>query len=77
MNASGKYDLYFAGPSVGVDLTGEIVDIGVEYGIIKKGGAWYTIGEDKFQGRDKVVEHIRADGALQERLYGELLAKSV
>ncbi len=39
----------------GISKIGEIVDLGVEYGIIKKSGAWYYFGEERLgQGRENV-----------------------
>ena len=75
MNQSNAYDMYFAGDDVGIDLTGEVIDYGVEYGIIKKGGSWYTIGEEKFQGRHNAVKYLKEHGELQEQLYHEILKK--
>ena len=36
----------------GISKAGEIVDLGVKFDIIDKGGAWYTIGEERVQGRE-------------------------
>lgn len=77
MGMSNTYDVYTAGDYVGVDLTGEVVTYGVEYGIIKKGGAWFTVGEERFQGKAKVIEYLRNNPDIQEKIYGEILAKSV
>lgn len=77
MNMSNKYDMYFAGPFVGVDLVGEIVDFGVESGAIQKKSAWYFLDDKKFQGRAAIVQHLREDEELQARIYGELVAESV
>lgn len=39
----------------GISKIGEIVDLGVKYGIIKKSGAWYYFGEERLgQGRENV-----------------------
>lgn len=75
MNQSNSYDMYFAGDNVGIDLTGEIIDYGVEFDVIKKGGAWYTIGEERFQGRHKAVAYLKQNGELQEQLYHDILKK--
>jgi len=44
----------------GISKTGDLIDLGVDQGIIKKSGAWFTYGEDRFQGREgfrqKLVE---------------------
>lgn len=77
MNESNKYDMYFKGDFVGVDRTGEVIDFGVESGLVKKGGAWYTIGEERFQGRAKAIQYLRDNPDVEEQIYGEILAKSV
>jgi recombination protein RecA len=43
----------------GIDRPGEVIDLGVEFDLIKLGGAgWYTIGETKLQGMDKVKQFL-------------------
>jgi recombination protein RecA len=73
MGQSNSYDMYFAGDNVGIDLTGEVVDFGVEFGVIKKGGAWYTVGEERFQGRAKLVAWLKENPDVQEKLYHQIL----
>lgn len=75
MYQSNSYDMYFAGDEVGIDLTGEVVDFGVEYGVIKKGGAWYTVGEERFQGRAKLVQYLKDNVNLRDELYEQLMEK--
>lgn len=36
----------------GISRSGEIIDIGTEIGLIKKSGAWFTIGEERINGRE-------------------------
>lgn len=77
MGQSNSYDLYFAGDNVGIDLTGEVVDYGVEFGVIKKGGAWYTLpNEERFQGRAKVIAYLKENPDVQDSLYSEILRQS-
>ncbi|MBE6835938.1 MAG: recombinase RecA [Ruminococcaceae bacterium] len=39
----------------GISKVGELVDLGVKYGIIQKSGAWFSYGEERLgQGRDNV-----------------------
>jgi hypothetical protein len=43
-------------------------------GIVQKGGAWYTIEEERFQGRNKALEYLRSNKdivkKLKEKIYG-------
>ena len=75
-NLSGQYDFYFQGDTLGVDGTGEILDVAEQFGIIQKGGAWYTVGEERFQGRAKTVEYLRAKAEIVAKLREEIYAKS-
>ncbi|MDP3313876.1 recombinase RecA [Lutibacter sp.] len=53
----------------GISKTGEILDLGVEYGIIKKSGSWFSYGETKLgQGRDAVKALIKDNPELAEEL---------
>lgn len=74
-NLSGQYDFYFQGEILGVDQVGEVLDVAEQFGIIEKGGAWYTIGEERFQGRAKAVQYLRENpdvvSKLKEDIYGK------
>jgi recombination protein RecA len=76
MGLSGQYDFYFQGDQVGVDSVGEVVDVAEMMGIIQKGGAWYTVNGERFQGRAKVVEYVKENPKVAEKLQGEINAKS-
>ncbi|MFC2126947.1 recombinase RecA [Bacteroidota bacterium] len=53
----------------GISKVGEILDIGVNYGIIKKSGSWFSYGETKLgQGRDAVKSLIKDNPELAEEL---------
>lgn len=56
---SGEYDFYFDGDFIGVDKIAELVDLGVQSGIIEKGGAWFTAFGERFQGRAKLIEWFK------------------
>lgn len=43
----------------GIDTMAQLVDLAVEKDIIKKSGAWYYYGEEKFQGRDNAVTGLK------------------
>lgn len=53
----------------GISKVGEIVDLGVELGIVKKSGSWFSYGETKLgQGRDAVKSLIKDNPELMEEL---------
>jgi recombination protein RecA len=56
----------------GISQLGEIVDLGVDFDIIKKSGSWFSYGDTKLgQGRDAVKQIIKDN----PELYDELKAK--
>lgn len=53
----------------GISISGEIVDMGVEAGIIKKSGSWFSYGDSKLgQGRESVKQLIMDNPELAEEL---------
>ncbi len=53
----------------GISKTGEIVDLGVEYNIIKKSGSWFSYNDSKIgQGRDAVKKLLRDNPELAEEI---------
>ncbi|MGY5352034.1 recombinase RecA [Wenyingzhuangia sp. IMCC45533] len=58
----------------GISKVGEILDIGVNYGIIKKSGSWFSYGETKLgQGRDAVKNLIKDNPELAEELEAKII----
>ncbi|WP_158975069.1 recombinase RecA [Cellulophaga sp. L1A9] len=53
----------------GISKVGEVIDLGVEYEIIKKSGSWFSYGDTKLgQGRDAVKNLLLDNPELQEEL---------
>lgn len=57
----------------GISRTGELVDLGVKYGLVQKSGAWFAMGETRLgQGRDNAKlyfkEHPEEADALQAKI---------
>lgn len=73
MHQSNSYDMYYAGDHVGIDLVGEIVDYGVEFGVIQKGGNWYHLDGQKYQGRAKFIEFLRENKGAQREIYDTIM----
>ena len=58
----------------GISKIGEIVDLGVEYGLIKKSGSWFSYGDSKLgQGRDAVKQLLTDNPELCEELEGKIM----
>jgi recombination protein RecA len=74
-NLSGQYDFYYQGEVLGVDLVGETLDVAEMCGIVEKGGAWYTVNGERFQGRAKAVAYLKENPNVVEKLVGEINAK--
>jgi len=65
-----EFDIMFG---EGISKTGEILDLGVEYGIIKKSGSWFSYGETKLaQGRDASKNVIRDNPELAAELEAKI-----
>ena len=61
-----EFDIMFG---EGISKLGEIIDLGVDFDIIKKSGSWFSYGEKKIgQGRDSVKEALKNDPALMEEI---------
>ncbi|WP_183564686.1 recombinase RecA [Mucilaginibacter sp. SP1R1] len=67
-----EFDIMFG---EGISKAGEIIDLGVEYNIIKKAGSWFSYGETRLgQGRDAVKQLILDNPELQEELETKIRA---
>jgi len=53
---------------IGYDGVGELLDLGVDVGIVEKNGAWVSYGDHRWQGRDKAKLAIMADPSLQNAI---------
>lgn len=57
----------------GISRTGEIIDLGVELGIVKKSGSWFSYGDSKLaQGREAVKKLIDDNPELEEELAAKI-----
>lgn len=68
-----EFDIMFGS---GISKSGEIVDLGVQYGIIKKSGSWFSYGDSKLaQGRDATKRLIEDNPELCEELEQKIMDK--
>ena len=67
-----EFDIMFG---QGISKAGEIIDLGVEYDIIKKSGSWFSYGDTKLgQGRDGVKQLILDNPDLMDELEAKIRA---
>ncbi len=61
-----EFDIVFG---EGISKIGEIIDLGVDFGIVKKSGSWFSYGETRLgQGRDAVKQIVMDNPALMEEI---------
>ena len=72
---SGSYDFYFQGDTVGVDKVADLVDVAEMMGVIERGGAWYTVLDQRLQGRAKVVEYVKENPEVFDTLESLVYSK--
>jgi recombination protein RecA len=67
-----EFDIMF---SQGISLEGDLVDLGADYGILTKSGAFYSYGETRLgQGRENAKDFLSRETEFSERLNAEIRA---
>lgn len=68
-----EFDIMFG---EGISKAGEILDLGVQYGVIKKSGSWFSYNDDRLaQGRDATKKLLMDNPELCEEIESILLPK--
>ncbi|MBR2115298.1 MAG: recombinase RecA [Prevotella sp.] len=66
-----EFDIMFG---EGISKIGEIVDLGVEFNIIKKSGSWFSYGDTKLgQGNEAVKDMLKDNPELAEELEAKIM----
>jgi recombination protein RecA len=66
-----EFDIYF---NEGISRVGEIIDLGVEKGIIDKSGAWYSYDGNRIgQGRENAKEHLRTNDSIAKEIEQKII----
>ena len=73
---TGSFDFYRnnASRGPGLDLTGEVLDLGREYGIVNQKGAWFDIYGKQVQGRNGAISYLKENPEIQAKLEGDVNA---
>ena len=57
----------------GISQEGCLIDLGLEYGILTKSGAWFNYNDEKVaNGREKMREHLKANPALCDEIEAKI-----
>lgn len=72
-----EFDIYF---NEGISRVGELVDLGVEHGIIEKSGAWYSVNGNRIgQGRENAKDFLKNNtdiaNSIEQRVKENIKAK--
>ena len=72
-----EFDILFQGENIGLSREGDLLDIGVERGLIEKSGTWFSYGEERLgQGRENarlfLSENPETASTIEKRLRDEL-----
>ena len=63
---SAEFDIMYG---TGISKEGSILDMAVDYGIVKKAGSWYSYGEERLgQGREGAKERLRTTPELSDEI---------
>ncbi len=71
-----EFDIMY---SEGISREGGLIDLGLEMGLVKKSGAWFTIGDIRLgQGRENAKEFLRQNSdvasAVEEQIRGNIVS---
>jgi recombination protein RecA len=73
---TAEFDIMY---SEGISREGGLIDLGLEMGLVKKSGAWFTIGDIRLgQGRENAKEFLRQNtdvaSAIEEQIRGNIVS---
>ncbi|HHO50572.1 MAG TPA: recombinase RecA [Deltaproteobacteria bacterium] len=57
----------------GVSQEAELIDLGTTTGMVRKSGSWYTVGEQRIQGKEKACEYLKEDKATADAIRNHIL----
>ncbi len=61
----------------GISVSGSVLDVGTDLGIVRKSGAWFYLGEERLgQGRENAKTYLKANPAVLEDIRDRIKATS-
>ena len=71
-----EFDLIFHGDEIGISYEGDLIDIGVDKGLVDKSGAWFSYnGERLGQGRDNAKKFLQENETVRAEIESKLRAE--
>ena len=67
---TAEFDIMYG---TGIDRVGEICDLAVTLGIVNKSGSWFSYGDMRFQGKEKLKELIKSNPAFGDEIEKKVL----
>lgn len=68
-----EFDIMYG---TGISHTGELVDMGLNFEVLRRSGAWFYYGEDRLgQGRDNVKQLLSDNAELAKEIEDKIMAK--
>ena len=60
----------------GISREGEIIELGVQHGLVDKAGSWYSYGDDRIgQGKENVREFLKTNPAVADEIETKIRAR--
>ena len=70
-----EFDILF---NQGINMLGEVLDLGVEHGILRRNGTWVSYGDVRLgQGRERAREYLTEHSDTAREIYQKILGKLV
>lgn len=74
---TAEFDIMFTPGKAGISREGDIIDLGVEYGVVRKLGAFFTHGEQRLgQGRENAKEFLSQHPEVAAEIEREIRARA-
>lgn len=68
-----EFDIMFG---TGIDYEGEIIDLGVKYGVVEKAGSWLSYGDEKLgQGKEGARAFLKENSDVTKKIKSEINQK--
>lgn len=68
---TAEWNIYYDGPKLGIDAIEELATMAEGCGAIQKSGAWFYFGDDKWHGKQALVDALRENPELETLVEAE------